>query len=152
VAVQYLEDRIKANIKIDSNGCWNWQLSKERGGYGKIKVAYKSKLAHRVSYEVFVGEIPNGLQLDHICKVRACVNPAHLEPVTAKENLHRSSLKELWAAKKEVTHCPQGHKYTTANTLIKQNKWGNDCRNCRTCHRERELTRYHAKKLEMAVA
>lgn len=153
MAVQDTQDRITQNVEVDSKGCWIWQLkSKDRSGYGRIKLNYKTLMAHRVSYEAFVGEIPTGLQIDHLCRVTSCVNPEHLEPVTAKENLHRSSLKALWAKKKLITHCPKGHEYSEQNTFVKKNRWGNDCRNCRACHRERNLVRYHKQKIEMAVA
>lgn len=152
MAVPYLKERILSNIKTDSNGCWIWQLSKEKKGYGRMKVNYKTLMAHRVSYEAFVKNIPEGLQIDHLCKNTSCVNPDHLEPVTAKENLHRSSLTDRWKAKKQISHCPQGHEYTESNTLIKKNAWGNDCRNCRKCNSEREKVRYNAKKLALGVA
>ena len=80
-------------------------------------------LAHRVAYELQVGPIPVGLQLDHLCRVRSCVNPAHLEPVTSAENTRRG----LRAMK---THCPQGHPYAGENLLIRPTGQ----RRCRTCH------------------
>jgi hypothetical protein len=148
------KQRLVDNSVVDSNGCWIWQKSKEKAGYGRMSIYDNgkkfTKMAHRVAYEEFVGDIPKELQLDHLCKITSCINPEHLEPVTCKENLHRSSLKEMWLEKKQITHCPQGHEYTETNTLIKKNKWGNDCRNCRKCHSERESRRYYNNKLEYA--
>src|SRR3990167_5527343 len=74
---------------IDSAGCWIWQRSKDRGGYGKVNVKGKILRAHRIYYEKHKGIIPKGLQIDHLCRVPACVNPDHLEPVTGTENYRR---------------------------------------------------------------
>lgn len=93
-----LADRIKRGAKIDENGCWRWQRSIGKEGYGFIAVREysgakpRSRLAHRVSYEQFVGPIPDGLQIDHLCRVRECVNPSHLEPVTGSVNVRRSPI------------------------------------------------------------
>jgi hypothetical protein len=83
--------------KIDT-GCWMWRGAISTGGYGRIggEGAYLLQ-AHRVAYELFVGPIPDGLHIDHLCRVRACVNPEHLEAVTQAENNLRS-----WAARKAV--------------------------------------------------
>jgi len=84
-----LKERIETNIEIDSNGCWIWLKCKNNGGYGRIQVNGKPWLTHRVSYELYVGSIPQGLTIDHLCRVRHCCNPAHLEPVTSAENTRR---------------------------------------------------------------
>ena len=76
--------------------CWIWQLGR-RGGYGEAKVDGRQVRAHRLYYERFVGTIPEGLQLDHLCRQRACVNPAHLEPVTGTENVRRGGGTKLTA-------------------------------------------------------
>ena len=126
-----LPERIKSSITIDDNGCWIWRLRRmSTEGYGVINVDQRSLMAHRVSYEAFVGPIPEGLQLDHLCRVRECVNPDHLEPVTARVNVLRSPIAQaaLNAAK---THCPWGHEYTPENTYLygPHRRW----RTCRTC-------------------
>lgn len=93
--------------KVDkTSDCWNWTASCDGKGYGQF--VYKGKLsrAHRVSYMLFKGEIPEGLDLDHLCRNIKCVNPEHLEAVTRSVNLQRAI---LWQSKK--THCPRGHEY-----------------------------------------
>lgn len=89
--------------------CWLWIASKTKDGYGRFRVGEKIKGSHRVSYSHFVGEIPEGLQIDHLCRVRNCVNPDHLEPVTHIENQKRgvSGIHE-----RSKTSCPKGHPYS----------------------------------------
>lgn len=99
---QSLREQIQRTVDIDVNGCWLWRGSHgpASNGYGRIGVGTqrqrRSRLAHRVSYELLVGPIPDGLVLDHLCGVRHCVNPDHLEPVTQKENVRR------WTRKTDV--------------------------------------------------
>lgn len=75
--------------RLDVSGCWVWTGNLNDSGYGRINVAGRPMRAHRVSYRLFVGLIPDGLTLDHTCRRRACINPQHLEPVTMQENLRR---------------------------------------------------------------
>ncbi len=119
-----------------NTGCWLWLGALTAGGYGCFYVDkhYRST-AHRVSYELFVGPIPAGLQIDHLCRVRGCVNPDHLEPVTCRENLMRgpTTLNALNVAK---THCPKGHPLSGGN--LKTNRHGHrDCGECRRVLRRR---------------
>ena len=72
--------------------CWIWRAAKTKEGYGLFSIRYKMRVAHRVSYIHFKGKIPVGLQMDHLCRNTSCVNPEHLEPVTAKENKRRSDI------------------------------------------------------------
>lgn len=74
---------------IPVTGCWLWDGADSGDGYGKIKVDGKSRYVHRVIWEALYGPIPEGMVLDHLCRVRCCCNPAHLELVTVKENTHR---------------------------------------------------------------
>src|SRR5437763_12827689 len=85
-------DRIERNIVVDAGGCWRWQRALNEGGYGLVGYGGKVARAHRVAYELFVGPIPLELELDHLCRVRRCVNPSHLEPVTRRENVLRSPI------------------------------------------------------------
>lgn len=127
---QPIADRIKAAVTIDDAGCWIWQRSKNTSGYGQMQVgswtdnSRRVMPAHRASYEAFVGPIPEGLQIDHLCMVRACVNPEHLEPVTARLNCTRRS-----AANDGVELCPRGrHRVTPLNTA-----YGRGGRKCLPC-------------------
>jgi hypothetical protein len=113
--------------------CWLWRGSKSNLGYGHIQIggaAGRLVSVHRLAYEWLVGPIPEGLELDHLCRIRNCVNPAHLEPVTRGENIRRSSLQE---AAKAATRCVAGHPFDEVNTLIRPN----GTRRCRECARRR---------------
>jgi hypothetical protein len=120
--------------KVDRNAdneCWPWKASLRMNGYGQFMLAGHNVAAHRLAYEMVVGPIPEGLDLDHLCRNRTCCNPAHLEPVTRRENARRGIKGVL------TTHCPQGHPYDEANTRITRNGW----RSCRACGRERARAR-----------
>lgn len=114
--------------------CWNWTATRCRGGYGQFRLDGKIQRAHRVSYLHLVGEIPAGLELDHLCRNRACVNPDHLEPVTRRENTIRGAAGEV-NARRELsrTHCKRGHAFDEQNTL-----WSKGRRYCRPCRAIRE--------------
>jgi hypothetical protein len=113
--------------------CWLWQGSKNKG-YGQFTVRRPESLtkklaAHRYAYELLVGSIPDGLDLDHLCRVPACVNPAHLEPVTRKENLRRGI-----SGNGSKTHCKRGHEFTPENTYKTAN--GRGCVACRDAYQK----------------
>ncbi len=89
LSITDIGDYIKRHVKkIDGSDCWLWTGYK-RGGYGRLKLEGVLKEAHRVSYEYYVGKIPEGLVIDHLCRNRSCINPAHLEPVSIAENIQR---------------------------------------------------------------
>jgi hypothetical protein len=118
-------------------GCWVWTGAVNggaRSGYGY----FRKRRAHRVAYEAWVGPIPEGLVLDHLCRVRRCVNPSHLEPVTVRENLLRGDTLQAHNAAK--THCIRGHKLSGKNLRL-QKKRSRLARICRTCHREEQRRR-----------
>lgn len=85
-----LVDRLMMHVRVVESGCWEFQLAPGKLGYGTITIDGTTRSAHRLSYTLHVGPIPAGLQLDHLCRSRICVNPAHLEPVTPKENIRRA--------------------------------------------------------------
>lgn len=103
--------------------CWLWQGALTTTGYGSFKAAGWPGGAHRISYLLLVGPVPEGLVLDHLCRVRNCVNPAHLEPVTSAENTARG-------LKAKRTHCMRGHLFTEESTIVRT-----DGRTCRICQR-----------------
>lgn len=121
--------------KGDGTGCWLWTSSQNQVGHGVFTERRggptKSSSAHRVAYEYLVGPIPAGLQLDHLCRNPPCVNPAHLEPVTPKENNRRANEQDGRGAYK--THCPQGHPYSLENTRVNVDPSGQLHRSCRAC-------------------
>jgi hypothetical protein len=143
-----LPEHLASRITIDPvTGCWLWQKTRNRG-YGVIQWNGKQHQAHRITYELLVDSIPEGLTLDHLCHTndkscpggntcphRRCVNPAHLEPVTNRENILRGTAPSAWAARK--THCPQGHEYSPENTRIERD----GSRKCRTCDNARCMER-----------
>ena len=118
--------------------CWLWIPQASNGGYGQFYLNGKPQLAHRASYMLFVDEIPAGLTIDHLCSVRCCVRPSHLEAVTLLENLRRA---EVWKhgaeAQRSKARCPNGHLYDEANTRITPS----GRRHCRACARAQAAKR-----------
>lgn len=99
--------------KVDkTDTCWLWTGHINTSGYGQIRWGGPKARAHRIAYELEVGPIPEGLELDHLCRVRHCVNPSHLEPVTRRVNVHRGEGGAGRNSRK--THCPRGHAYDYA--------------------------------------
>ena len=131
--------------KVDRNGpipahhqnlgpCWLWKAGKVRDGYGNFRIGEKQVLAHRWTFERVNGSVPAGMELDHLCRVRHCCNPSHLEIVTRAVNQARGM-------KAQQTHCKNGHPYDEENTYRKPS----GRRDCRACVRER-VSQYRARK------
>jgi hypothetical protein len=130
-------DRLWAKTTL-MDGCWVSALGICRDGYSQVRIAGRKMMAHVVSWEAVNGPVPDGLELDHSCRVRACWNPAHLEAVTHAENMRRG---DNWETRK--THCPKGHPYDEANTMARRSRPNRICRECnrsrcREQHRRRK--------------
>lgn len=119
------------HIKLHDDGHWLWTGATQPNGYGytrwKINGKWRHAFVHRLFYEEHVGPIPKGLQIHHICGVKTCVNPNHLQALTPKE--HTATKNSRGAPKK--SHCKRGHKFTAENTY-----WFNNTKNCRICRTE----------------
>lgn len=114
--------------KVDKTGdCWLWTAACNPKGYGKFRA---TGTAHRIAYIDLVGPIPEGMELDHLCRVRNCVNPDHLEPVTSAENTLRGD--SFAGRHARQTSCLRGHPFDTRNTRLYRGR-----RVCRACERLR---------------
>jgi len=113
-------------------GCWLWVGGHNGKGYGRVGEGGRTRAAHRVAYEEVNGAIPEGLEIDHLCRNRNCVNPSHLEAVTREENIRRAK-----PHRAQQTHCKHGHPRTPDN--LKNNG------TCRICDREAKRLDYHRK-------
>lgn len=128
---------------IIDGGCWLWNGHIDKEGYGHFSAGGIHYLVHRLSHLAFIGAIPAGLQVDHLCRVRNCVNPAHLEAVTPRENVFRSDGIAPRNARK--THCPKGHPYSPENTIV-QKTGGRACRVCYRASVREGMRRFRAKQ------
>ena len=122
--------RFQKFIELDLlTGCWLWKGSKQLSGYGLFSINGKTCTSHRSAYEYWNGEIPNGLQIDHLCRNTSCCNPNHLEAVTPKENTLRGIGPSAINAKK--THCSNGHAFAEENIYSSEGH-----RICKICQYE----------------
>ena len=131
-------DRLRAGSRADVSGCTVWRRYRTPKGYGLITVDGKKRRVHQVAYELVNGPVPPGLEIDHLCRNHACLDPEHLEAVTHRENMLRGV-----SFNGQKTHCTHGHEFTEANTRWLSRIGGG--RNCRTCQRTRARARYAAK-------
>lgn len=130
-----VSERFWAKVNRSAD-CWLWTAATNDCGYGQLRVGERIVYAHRLAYEMLIGPIPPGLTIDHLCRVRKCVNPTHLEPVTTQENTRRSGSGSMFVQKRAQaqrarTHCLRGHPFDSVNT-----RWYRGWRHCRTCKRE----------------
>ena len=138
-AMNTVENRFWRKVK-KGLGCWEWTACKDSCGYGQFSLNGSNNGAHRVSWEWANGKIPEGLQIDHLCRNPGCVNPKHLEPVTCKENTRRGTNHN-----RDKTYCNHGHEFTKKNTYIRKRSQGG--RTCRICNRDGKL-RFNLRRQE----
>ena len=141
-----LEQRMEEHINYEPNsGCWIWGGATTHDGYAVYKINNKTYYAHRSVYEKEKGPIPDGLTLDHICRVRCCVNPNHLEPMTLRDNIAKGN----YGWRKDQTHCKHGHELSGYNVMINKSSGRNRTggRQCRECGKIAARNYYKKKKL-----
>lgn len=124
----------KVAFPQDLSQCWLWHSGTFASGYGRFKVGGRkgrNMRVHRFSYMMITGQIPSGLELDHLCRTILCVNPSHLEPVTHAENMKRARGLTVSSnhPNRRKTHCPKGHAYSPDNCYLSKIGW----RTCRQC-------------------
>jgi len=119
-----MSERLLLRITYRGPGCWIWSGQIDRQGYGRLG----GKMAHRLTYQEVVGQIPANHHLDHLCRNRDCVNPSHLEPVTNAENVRRAA--------QARERCKRDHLLSEHGVI-----WSDGARHCRACHRERRAAR-----------
>ena len=125
-----LPTQIAEKISIDERGCWNWTADRTERGYGQVKWKGRTRRVHRVTYELLVGPLATGLTIDHLCRNRACANPAHLELVTNRTNVLRGV--GVTAQNAAKTHCLKGHPLDGHNLIVTGSH-----RRCRACANQR---------------
>lgn len=152
VADRFLEkvdkDGPVPEYRPDLGPCWVWTAARNANGYGIMKVSEGTTLAHRISYALAGGNVTDDEQIDHLCRVRHCVNPQHLEAVPPRVNVHRGYGSAAGNARK--THCPQGHPYNDENAYVYVGGVHKGTRHCRICGRA-ATRRYMARKKAAAL-
>lgn len=115
--------------------CWIWNGRRAHNGYGQTDMRGRTEPAHRVIYEMMVGPIPTGMQLDHLCRNRPCVNPRHLRIVTLGQNVMAEGSRSPQKQNSLKMNCFRGHEYTATNTERNTSRHGRRARRCRECRR-----------------
>ena len=137
---EQLPERVASKINFADEGCWEWMACKVNG-YGRVGWLGRSVLAHRLVYILLTGHDPGRLDLDHLCRNRGCVNPAHLEAVTHRENILRGMAAEV---RRSATHCKNGHERTPENIVVTKK----GARVCRICLRRSQREYMRRKRAE----
>lgn len=133
VIMDLLPEQIRSKIVVDEiTGCWCWSAAHfQSTGYARIKYNSHDGCAHVVVYKLLVGDVPEGLELDHLCRNRGCVNPAHLEPVTHRENMMRGDT--ITSANAKKMYCIHGHPLFGPNLYVYKSGKRKGKRRCRVC-------------------
>lgn len=137
--------RFQSKVSVQEDGCWIWTGCRLQSGYGQFRLG-KMRPAHRVAYEHWVGQVPDELEMDHLCRVRACVNPSHVEPVTPRENLMRSPIAPA-AVNSRKKVCKRGHEMGKQIPYFAKHGW----RRCDTCWRS-YIREYHKRRKQQELA
>lgn len=146
--VEEIKDRLLQRMRVDKKtNCWMWQKYISPDGYART--CYQRFFpnvtgAHRISYSLFRGPIPEGMVIDHLCRTRSCINPDHMEVVTAIENNRRGIYPTHTHRNGRKTHCKRGHPFNKKNTIMVQGS-----RQCRACIYKKNLRRYYANRDEI---
>jgi len=139
-----LPERFATKVRVDENGCWIWIGAVSSRGYGSIGYEGRVWSTHRLAYELIIDAIPDGLTIDHLCMVKLCCNPKHLEPVTAAVNSQR------YAA--TITKCVHGHPFSPENTYIHTTRLTRICRECRRFQQRQNYARNHSRSALATLA
>lgn len=140
-------ERFRAKYDVTPAGCWEWNRGQDRGGYGQFMLTGgRIVKAHQFAYELHKGPVPIGMELDHLCRNRRCVNPEHLEAVTHQVNILRSPI-ALAGVNARKTQCIRGHEFTPENTKYAYGK-----RYCRKCGYIRSKAYLRKKRQERRCA
>jgi hypothetical protein len=127
-------DTFYRRVEFKSGDCWYWRGFITKQGYGRVKLGDRLYYAHKVSYLVSVGDVPVGLELDHMCRTRDCVNPYHMEPIPGVTNMLEGVSPSGLNSRK--THCKRGHALNEGNTYSDPKKANRSCRVCQRLHSE----------------
>lgn len=148
-------ERIHAGSIEDANGCWIWQRALDKSGYGKFKVSIAGSVtitgSHRAAWLAFMGSIPEALQIDHLCRVRACCNPQHMELVTASENTIRSDHSNKLGKGRKGRHLHSCTKHGREEGTLRTRRNGYLYWDCGICTRRR-VNAFNARKRALELA
>ena len=144
-SIKDVETRFWNKVSIREGACWEWNGAHTGRGYGLFWDSRKQVMTHRHVYELLIGGIPSGKEIDHLCRNHNCVNPEHLEPVPHIVNVRRGKI-GTDNPNSLKTHCPHGHPYTKENTLVHRQTMGGLGRMCRVCLHRREQANLVTKK------
>lgn len=134
--LEAIRDKFMSRYEVDRNGCWIWTGTRNHAGYGFFPIKHRYFMAHRLSHEMHIGPIADGLVVMHLCDVPACINPSHLRADTPRANSQDMAQKARWRNQWiNANRCKRGHEFTEVNTAWQKGSTG-PTRLCRTCSSE----------------